>query len=101
MCHIAQTNWEVFLTKFIDVLSERKERNYTQMYVFMLLALVHLKIGLTTNSCSGSMLSFADDTTLITSHANLLDLYTIANRNINELFMWFCANKLSLNAGKN
>ena len=52
------------------------------------------------NSCSGSILSFADDTTLITSHANLLDLYTIANRNINELFMWFCANKLSLNAGK-
>ena len=52
------------------------------------------------NSCSGSILSFADDATLITSHANLLDLYTIANRNINELFMWFCANKLSLNAGK-
>ena len=35
------------------------------------------------DSCNGSILSFADDTTLITSHANLLDLYTIANRNIN------------------
>ena len=52
------------------------------------------------DSCNGSILSFADDTTLITSHANLLDLYTIANRNINELYMWFCANKLSLNADK-
>ena len=52
------------------------------------------------NSCNGSILSFADDTTLITSHASLLDLYTIANRNINALYKWFCANKLSLNAGK-
>ena len=51
-------------------------------------------------SCGGVILSFAGDTTLITSHANFHDLYANANRHINDLYMWFCANKLSLNAGK-
>ena len=53
------------------------------------------------NSCDGNILSFADDTTLFLSHSNIGKLYELANKQINDLFEWFCSNKLSLNAKKN
>ena len=46
------------------------------------------------------ILSFADDTTLITSSSNLNELFTNANVYINNLYEWFCSNRLSLNANK-
>lgn len=52
------------------------------------------------NSCSGNILSFADDTTLYMSHSDLNELYAKANMHANELYQWFCSNKLSLNAKK-
>ncbi len=52
------------------------------------------------NSCDGNILSYADDTTLYTSHTDVRQLYDNANAQINELYRWFCANKLSLNAKK-
>ena len=48
----------------------------------------------------GMILSFADDTTLITSSSNLNELFTNANLYINNLYEWFCSNRLSLNASK-
>ena len=51
-------------------------------------------------SCDGNIVSFADDTTLYMSNSDLAQLFTDTNRQINELFSWFCANKLSLNANK-
>ena len=47
-----------------------------------------------------TFLSFADDTTLYLSHSDIASLYSNANRQINNLYDWFCANKLSLNAQK-
>ena len=47
-----------------------------------------------------NILSFADDTTLIISDSDQSNLYFRANRALQELFDWFCANKLSLNAKK-
>ena len=52
------------------------------------------------NSYQGMILSFADDTTLITSSSNLNELFTNANIYINNLYEWFCSNMLSLNATK-
>ena len=52
------------------------------------------------NSCNGNILSFADDTTLLMSNSHLQTLYAQVNQEINNLFTWFCANKLSLNANK-
>jgi hypothetical protein len=52
------------------------------------------------NSCEGNILSFADDTTLYMSNSNLNKLFSDVNIQINNLFQWFCANKLSLNANK-
>ena len=52
------------------------------------------------NSCQGNILSFADDTTVYLSSADLDELYHRANIQINDLFVWFCSNRLSLNAGK-
>ena len=52
------------------------------------------------NSCAGNVLSFADDTTLYTSHSKLSMLFANANTHINELYDWFCAHRLSLNANK-
>ena len=49
-------------------------------------------------SCESSILSFADDTTLHISDHNLVSLFENANKEINKLYKWFCANKLSLNA---
>ena len=51
-------------------------------------------------SCRGNMLSFADDTTLYMSNSNLNELFLEANSTINDLFQWFCANRLSLNPTK-
>ena len=51
-------------------------------------------------SCDSNILSFADDTTLYLSHRDIASLYSNANRHINNLYDWFCANKLSLNAQK-
>ena len=51
-------------------------------------------------ACESSILSFADDTTLYISDHNLVSLFETANKEINKLFKWFCANKLSLNANK-
>ena len=52
------------------------------------------------NSTQANILSFADDTSLFLSHSNINSLYQIANIEINNLFNWFCANRLSLNAKK-
>jgi len=52
------------------------------------------------NSCTGNILSFADDTSLYISDSRLDCLYTEANRQINGLYDWFCSNRLSLNAKK-
>ena len=52
------------------------------------------------NSSKYHILSFADDTTLYMSHHDLDILNTNANDAINDLYEWFCANKLALNANK-
>jgi len=52
------------------------------------------------NSCEGNIVSFADDTTLYMSNSDVTELFFNANTQINNLFKWFCANKLSLNASK-
>ena len=46
------------------------------------------------------ILSFADDTTLYLSNYNLNTLYINANKAINDLYEWFCPNKLALNVNK-
>ncbi len=51
-------------------------------------------------SCTGRILSFADDTAIIVSDSNIDHLYDRANMLINCLFEWFCSNRLSLNASK-
>ena len=51
-------------------------------------------------SCDSKILSFADDTTLLISKPDLDSLFIEANREVNKLYNWFCANKLSLNAKK-
>ena len=52
------------------------------------------------NSCDGAILSFADDTTLFTSHSDIGELYRNANHYIKGLYDWFCSNRLSLNPVK-
>ena len=47
-----------------------------------------------------NILSFADDTTLYMSHHYLYVLNTNADNAINDLYEWFCANKVALNANK-
>ena len=42
-------------------------------------------------SCHGMILSFADDTTLITSSSNLNDFFTNANLYVNNQYEWFCS----------
>ena len=51
-------------------------------------------------SCHCNILSFADDTTLYVSHSNINTLFSIVNEQLNNLFAWFCANKLCLNESK-
>ena len=48
----------------------------------------------------GTILSFADDTSLLIQEVNPETLFQQANIEINNLYQWFCANKLSLNAKK-
>ena len=38
--------------------------------------------------------------TLFVSNSDIGSLYEEENKEINSLYMWFCANKLSLNAKK-
>ena len=52
-------------------------------------------------STNAKILSFADDTSLFISNANVNTLYETANVEMNKLFEWFCANGLSLNPPKN
>ena len=47
-----------------------------------------------------TFVTFADDTNVIVSHANLPDLITIVNHELDNLSVWFKANKLSLNINK-
>ena len=47
-----------------------------------------------------SFVTYADDTNVIVSHANLSDLITIVNQELSNLSVWFKANKLSLNIDK-
>ena len=51
-------------------------------------------------SCSAHILSFADDTTMYISHKNIDVLFESANIMSQQLFNWFCANRLYLNASK-
>ncbi len=51
-------------------------------------------------STSESILSFADDTSVYTSHHDLPTLFINANQSIKHVFNWFCANRLSLNPTK-
>ena len=46
------------------------------------------------------VISFAADTTLITSSSNFNELFTNSNVYINNLYEWLCSNRLSLNASK-
>jgi hypothetical protein len=48
----------------------------------------------------GTVLSFADDTTVVYSDSNIDGLYDRANYDIQKLHQWFCANKFKLNADK-
>ena len=49
---------------------------------------------------TGNLLSFADDTSLYLSHSDVDILFQNANTEMNNLYEWFCANRLSLNATK-
>ncbi len=49
---------------------------------------------------TANILSFADDTSLYIRDRNLKTLYDRVNVEINKLYQWFYANKLSLNAKK-
>ncbi len=46
------------------------------------------------------ILSFADDTSVYMSHSDISTLFMNANQSINNVFNWFCANRLSLNPTK-
>ena len=52
------------------------------------------------NCTSLDLLSFADDTTVYSSHSNITQLFNNMNKELNELTDWFYANKLSLNVNK-
>jgi len=51
-------------------------------------------------STNGNILSFADDTTIFLSDHDPVHLFRRANICANDIFDWFCANKLSLNTSK-
>ena len=51
-------------------------------------------------STRGTILSFADDTSLLITEENIDTLFQRANTEVDNLYQWFCANKLSLNAKK-
>ena len=60
-----------------------------------LLYLIHL-IDIS-NSCGSHILSFADDTTIYLSSSDVAKLVEDANKNVNELFQWFCLMQVKLN----
>ena len=51
-------------------------------------------------STQGHILSFADDTSMYISDSNIENLYRRANIAMDDLYDWFCANRLSLNPKK-
>ena len=51
------------------------------------------------HSCNSNILSFADDTTIFSSHSNIMSLFELGNKDLNDSYTWFCANRLSLNVG--
>ena len=52
------------------------------------------------NSTSGKILSFADDTSLIITDDNIDNLFENANTELKIFYNWFCAKRLSLNTSK-
>ncbi len=52
------------------------------------------------NVSNGTVLSFADDTTLLISKPDLKNVYNESNKEIEKMYYWFCSNKLQLNAKK-
>jgi len=53
------------------------------------------------NDCTDlELLSFADDTTVYSSHHNIISLHQIVNTELTHLTDWFSANKLALNVKK-
>lgn len=53
------------------------------------------------NACNSlNYVQFADDTTLFMAGKNLADLNNKVNSDLNNIFKWLCANKLSLNVSK-
>ena len=48
-------------------------------------------------STQGHILSFADDTSMYINNSNIENLYRRANIAMDDLYDWFCANRLSLN----
>ena len=51
-------------------------------------------------SCNSHVLSCADDSTMYATDPDVNILYRKADREVNNLFNWFCGNKLSLNYAK-
>ena len=43
---------------------------------------------------------YADDTTIILSHKSLATLYNIFNKELANVYNWFCANGLLINLNK-
>ena len=41
-------------------------------------------------SCNANILSFADDTTIFSSHANINSLFVIGNKDINDIHLVMC-----------
>ena len=52
------------------------------------------------HSSTENIVSFADDTTVFLSDFSPNTLFDRANKALDDVFNWFCANKLSLNANK-
>ena len=50
------------------------------------------------NCTKANILSFADDTSLFVTNLNMTELCEHTNSKIQKLFVWFCSNRLSLNA---
>jgi hypothetical protein len=51
-------------------------------------------------STKENILSYADDTTIFLSDSDPVQLFRRANASLDDMFDWFCSNKLSLNALK-
>ena len=52
------------------------------------------------HSTTENILSFADDTTVSLSDSDPIRLFSRANKSLEAVFHWFCANRLSLNEKK-